>query len=295
MAWDQAPMKDDAKERMLGEILRFRGEYVDRKSGDRLEDGAFVAKARPVPAEKSSDRLEDGASVAKARPALAKRYALVAAACALVVFALCFGAAQSGILKKAYKFDLPNGQTVVYNVGSSASADAMYAYNDATVQRPISDEEWRALFPTLSGILDGFAIFSADTGELLHFEGWVANEERYFTNSEGETTRVVGGVGQLHVLASKSGLPVSDTVISGNESMTEIGDVPVRTGYFTSKPNSKGARTVIFFAEFVQNDATVFVSFSGDVKESKKIGAHLSEIVYEMITSGAPDLTTVKY
>lgn len=284
MAWDQAPMKDDATERMLGEILRFRQAYEEntgsRKAGEKSE---------------ACENPETGTRREAIHRFSAKKYAVTAAACALVVFALCFGAAQSGILKKAYKFDLPNGQTVVYNVGSSASADAMYAYNDATVQRPISDEEWQALFPTLSGILDGFAIFSADTGELLHFEGWVANEERYFTNNEGETTRVVGGVGQLHVLASKSGLPVSDTVISGNESMTEIGDVPVRTGYFTSKPNSKGARTVIFFAEFVQNDATVFVSFSGDVKESKKIGAHLSEIVYEMITSGAPDLTTVKY
>jgi hypothetical protein len=281
MAWDQALPSDDAKARMLGEILRFRNEYAK--------------KARPVPAEKSSDRLEDGASVAKARPALAKRYALIAAACALAVFVLCVGAVQAGILKKAYKFDLPNGQVVAFRPGSYAGADAMYAYNDAVVQRAISDEEWQALFPTLSGILDGFAIFKVDTGELLHFEGWVASEERYFTNDAGVTMRVVGGVGRLQVLASKSGLPVSDTVISGNESMTEINGVPVKTGYSTSKPNSKGSRTVIFFAEFEQNDATIFLSFSGDAKESKQVGEHLSEIVYIMITNGAPDLTSVTY
>ena len=171
----------------------------------------------------------------------------------------------------------------------------MYAYNDAIVQRPISDEEWQALFPTLSGIFDGFAIFKADTGEMLHFEGWVASEERYFTNDAGVTMRVVGGVGRLQVLASKSGLPVSDTVISGNESMTDINGVPVRTGYSISKPNSRGERTVVFFAEFTQNDATIFLSFSGDAKESKQVGEHLSEILYDMLSNGIPDLNAVKY
>ena len=259
-AWDGCLPDKAAEERMLSNIIAFRREQETKK-----------------------------------RPNVFKRLA-AAAACIAVMAGAGFGI-RTALFNKDYAFTLPSGQTVVYEreSGGSAAADAQFYAEKEVCSREISYDEFRSFFPTLTGCFSGGATFAADTGELLHFEGWLSDEEKYFTNEAGEQVRVTGGAGQLHICMSKEGLPVTDTIVSGNESYTEVDGVPLKTGYFVTKPNSRGKRTAIFFAEYTQNGVAVYAELSGDQSESGQIGERLTEAVYGMITNGSPDLSAVRY
>ena len=125
-------------------------------------------------------------------------------------------------------------------------------------------------------------------------ECWVADEEKYYMTERGENVRVVGGAGQLKICASREGFPVTDCIVSGRESETELDGVPLKTGYFVSKPNSRGERTVIFFAEYTLDGMTVYTELSGDLSDKEQVGARLTETVGGMIMSGSPDKYAIK-
>ena len=65
--------------------------------------------------------------------------------------------------------------------------------------------------------------------------------------------------------------------------------------YFITDANSKGIRTVIFFAEYDRKDATIYIELAGNEKDGKQLSEKLSEALFNMIKSNAPDISAVKF
>lgn len=209
----------------------------------------------------------------KGRSIVLKRIA-PAAACLVLVLAV---AVWFGIRRpQTYTVTLENGQTLVYGIGSEngrAQADVNWG---STRDRVLTAAELHTLFPAVSGSAgDGAsAIFRAETGALIHAEG------------------TVGGV---RFRLSDAGLPAADTVVSGREHTAVIEGVSVRTGCFVTKPNSKGVRTAIFYAEFQRNQTTVYAELAGPERESEQLSQRLSDTVYGMVTGNPPDCSAIRY
>ena len=255
-AWESVCPDNAAEERMLSEILAYHGEHAARKN---------------FPIKKT----------------------VAAAACMIMITAAVIFGIRSGMLAKDYTYTLPDGQTVVYTKGSIAG-EAKYDILINGKQRELTESEMRTLFPTLEGYFNGFAFFD-ESGDMCHIEFHVSDGERYFTNDSGERVRVIGGAGQLKICASKEGLPVTDCIVSGNESGTEVDGVQLKTGYFVTKQNSRGVRTAVFFAEYTINGTTVYAELAGDNDESERVCEKLTAAVYGMIKANSPDISAVRY
>lgn len=93
----------------------------------------------------------------------------------------------------------------------------------------------------------------------------------------------------------RAGLPATDTIIVGKENSYDIEGTSVKTGYFITDANSKGIRTVIFFAEYDRKDATIYIELAGNEKDGKQLSEKLSEALFNMIKSNAPDISAVKF
>lgn len=177
---------------------------------------------------------------------------------------------------KQYIVSLNHGETLVYGKGSPKGA-ASYAYEYEVKDRVLSAEELHMLFPTMANIEENglpYCTFKADTGELLRLEMIVDD---------------------IHIHIARSGLPVTDTMIVGEESVADIEGIAVKTGYFVTDANSKGIRTAIFFAEYEKNDATIYFEVAGNEKDSQQLSEKLSAMLLEMIYSKAPDISAINF
>ena len=99
----------------------------------------------------------------------------------------------------------------------------------------------------------------------------------------------------IHINLARKGLPLTDVIISGNESTAEINGVTVKTGYSRANPNRPESRRLVFFSEFTIDETSVYLELAGDEKESVQLTKKLSETVLAMINGGAPDINAVKY
>lgn len=198
---------------------------------------------------------------------------LPAAACLLLVFA---GTAAFRLLRHPrYTAELENGQVLVYGSGSPA-VEAQYAYDCEIADRALTADEIQTLFPELDLLPEyslPHAAFNAETGEMLRLE--------------------VAAEGNLHIHLARAGLPATDTIIDGENSCTEVCGTPVKTGYFLTKPNSRGIRTAIFCAEFTVGGTTVYAELAGNEADSEQLCTRLSEAVYGMICAQAADVDRI--
>ena len=154
------------------------------------------------------------------------------AACFIIVVAVTafVGVQGNWFGTKEYTITLDNGEKLVYGSGTPKGA-ASYAYNYEVKDRVLTADELHTLFPEINDITDNnlpYATFKADTGEMIRLE----------------TT-----FDDVHIHLASSGLPITDTVVVGEESTAEINGITVKTGYFVTDANSKGIKTAIFFAE----------------------------------------------
>lgn len=206
-----------------------------------------------------------------------KKLIPIAACFVLVVAAAAFiGIRNNWFGLKKYTVTLDNGDILVYGKGSP-QGEASYAYDYEVKDRALTANELHTLFPSIENIEENglpYATFKADTGELLRLEMIVDD---------------------IHIHVARAGLPATDTIIVGEQSITNIKGTAVKTGYFVTDANSKGIRTAIFFAEYDMNDATIYTELAGNEKDSKQLIEKLSDTLYGMIGSGAPDISAVEY
>lgn len=200
------------------------------------------------------------------------------AACFILVIAVTafIGVQQNWFGAKNYTVTLENGEKLVYGNGSPKGA-ADYAYNYEVKSRALTSDELHTLFPEMNDITKNkfpYATFKADTGEMLRLETILDD---------------------IHIHLAKSGLPATDTIIGGEESTADINGTTVKTGYFITDANSKGIKTAIFFAEYDMNNTTIYVELAGNEQDSEQLSEKLSDTVYSMIISNAPDISAIKY
>ena len=200
------------------------------------------------------------------------------AACFILVIAVTafIGIQNNWFGTKEYMVTLDNGDTLIFGKDNPIG-EASYAYDYEVKDRQLTAGELQALFPALSYNTENgnpYATFKADTGEMLRLELTIDD---------------------VHIHLAKAGLPATDTVIAGENRTADINGIPVKTGYFVTDANSKGIRTAIFFAEFEMNDTIIYLELAGNEQDSEQLSEKLSNTVYSMIISKAPDISSIKY
>ncbi|MGN0547565.1 MAG: hypothetical protein ACI4I3_09550 [Acutalibacteraceae bacterium] len=188
------------------------------------------------------------------------------AACFAVVVALGAGMFHFGLLgSNADKAVLENGDELVFE-----KSDMVAGSLDLNVEtRPLTEEENRILFKDLPGKAN--AIYAADSGELIGFEGEIEN---------------------IKITVQLTEQTLTDTVIEGTENNTEINGVSVTAGYFITDPNSRGERNAIYYAAFELGNSKFYLVNSGTKDDSEATKNQLAEVIQRLIENGEPDLSS---
>ena len=184
------------------------------------------------------------------------------AACFVLVAVIGVGVFQSNLFgTKNDIATLDGGETITFvkNDLSQSSIDL----NVTT--RPLSDAEIEMLFADLPVTADAY--FDADNHNILGFEGKI-----------GDTRMVV----------SKQGVNLLDTITSS------VDGVDINAGYFITKSNSQGIKTVIYYATFDMGENTIYVEYSGVENESETVKNNLVDTILKLIENGAFDLSQIQ-
>ena len=99
-----------------------------------------------------------------------------------------------------------------------------------------------------------------------------------FRRDTGELIRAEGHLGNVKLTFAAPGEPLSDTVLMGEESETELDGVPLSLGSFLTGPNSRGKKTLILYARFeTQGSAPwqVQAEIGGDPDDPKTAASEL--------------------
>lgn len=203
-----------------------------------------------------------------------KRLISVAVCFVLVIAITAFaGIRQGWFAASDFTVTLDNGDSIVYQKGSTGVKSFVYDFEINS--RALTKEEFiKILYPNIDDTVEGIGTFSAETNELIRLEGKFGN---------------------VHIQLAQSGIPVSDVQIEGNETQSVVNGIPVKSGYFITKANSKGIKTIIFFAKYTHDDVTVYVELAGNEEDDITISEQLSEIIYSLILNGSPDLSVLTF
>lgn len=187
------------------------------------------------------------------------------AACFAVVVALGAGMFHFGLFgSNADKAVLENGDVLVFE-----KSDMVAGSLDLNAEtRPLTEEENRILFKNLPG--KASAIYGADSGELIGFEGEIGN---------------------IKITVQLTEQTLIDTVIEGIENNTEINGTSVTAGYFITDPNSRGERNAIYYAAFELGKSKYYLVNSGTKDESEATKNQLTEVIQRLTENGEPDLS----
>lgn len=96
---------------------------------------------------------------------------------------------------------------------------------------------------------------------------------------------------------SVQGLPVGSnnvTIIDGNTITSSVDGVDINAGYFVTKSNSQGVKTVIYYATFDMGENTIYVEYSGVENESETVKNNLADTILKLIENGAFDLSQIQ-
>lgn len=191
-----------------------------------------------------------------------KRLAPVAA-CLIMVVAITaiFGNNAGWFDNKTYAVELDGGTLNFYK--SDFLGTSSLDFGADTVGRNLTSEENDLLFTNLS--VASYGIFNASDNELLHVEGRTGN------------TKII--------LAAHS-TPVTDTVIETNRNTSEINDVKVSAGYFITRANSQGGKSIVYIASFDMNGVQFYLESSGNEDMSDELRSEITSVIDSLIRNG---------
>lgn len=190
------------------------------------------------------------------------------AACFVLVAVIGVGVFQSNLFgTKNDIATLNDGETITF-VKNDLSQSSI---NLNVTTRPLSDAEIEMLFADLPVTADAY--FDADNHNILGFEGKI------------DDTRMV---------VSKQGVNLLDTIIDGNTITSSVDGVDINAGYFVTKSNSQGVKTVIYYATFDMGENTIYVEYSGVENESETVKNNLADTILKLIENGAFDLSQIQ-
>lgn len=190
------------------------------------------------------------------------------AACFVLVVVIGVGVFQSNLFgTKNDIATLDGGETITF-VKNDLSQSSI---NLNVTTRPLSNAEIEMLFADLPVTADAY--FDADNHNILGFEGKISD------------TRMV---------VSKQGVNLLDTIIDGNTITSSVDGVDIDAGYFVTKSNSQGIKTVIYYATFDMGENTIYVEYSGVENESETVKNNLVDTILKLIENGAFDLSQIQ-
>ena len=199
-----------------------------------------------------------------------RRFMIPVAACIVLLIA----AGYRFRLTRPLHADLDNGMRITYHANTKGIEEAMYAYEYEVCSRGLTAEELHRLLPCAAQPDPCHAVFRAETGEFLRAE-----------------TKL----GAVHVHLAREGLPVTDTIVTGETANAEISGVPVTFGYFLTDPNSRGIRTAVLYASFMRDGLQVYLETGGDETNSGQLGTELGNLACELLDADAPDLSGIRF
>ena len=109
-----------------------------------------------------------------------------------------------------------------------------------------------------------------------------------FRRDTGELIRAEGSLGAVKLTFAAPGEPLSDTVLMGEESETELDGVPLSLGSFLTGPNSRGEKTLILYARFETSGSApwqVQAEIGGDPDDPKAAASELIRAVRSVLAA----------
>lgn len=97
-----------------------------------------------------------------------------------------------------------------------------------------------------------------------------------------------GGIGDVKLVVFELGINLLDTVMEGEEYTSTVADIPIEAGYFVND------KTVIYYADFVIGENTIYVEASGLESEREAVKNELADAVWKLIEHGEFDLSQIK-
>jgi hypothetical protein len=209
-----------------------------------------------------------------------KRLAPIAACFVLAVALVAVVGNNAGWFgEKAFVADMGSSGTLNFYKGGSFG-DASFAWDadwGEQISRELTAEESDILFGDLG--VTGYAIFRSTDSSLMHFEGKI-----------GETEGLSPEDVRINLSAYR--FPITDDIVEGNEEVSQINGVPVTAGYFVTDANSKGEKTIIYFASFVTENVTVYVHLGGAEVNSDALRAEIGDVINKL-TQSPPDVSAI--
>ena len=187
---------------------------------------------------------------------------LSAAASLALVAALGIAVLQgSGIFSDTVK--LENGAVLRFEKSGTIGASSLDM--DVTMQA-LPQTQLQQLFPDLQ--VEARAIFLAESGSLVGIEG---------------------SVGEMKLLVSCSDMPLTDTVLVGEEATSTVDGVAVTAGRFMTDKNSRGERTAIYYASFQLGESTFYLENAGDYGAREAVKTELADVLQTLLKNGEPN------
>jgi len=194
---------------------------------------------------------------------------LAAAAC-LVLLAIPAVRLWRTAAPRTYTARLDGGETVVYRRGGAAESSIVLDFPHT--DRALTEEELSLLFPRVAARSEASGTFDTRSGRLVRLEG---------------------RLGEARVTAAADGVPFSDVILAGGEAASILRGVPVTAGFFRTEPDSRGERTVVFFAGFSLGGVRLRLELAGPEREAARLCGMLSALADAVIAGGAPALSAV--
>lgn len=184
----------------------------------------------------------------------------IAAACLVLAAALGIGIFKSGLFFDGVQIAvLEDGSKIDFARSASAMGSLDLAFEIET--RDLTEGERQTLFKALP--VTGYAVFNAGDDRIIGFEGEISG---------------------IKLIISFPDVTITDTVIEGEEGVSEVDGVSVNAGYFTSGSN------VIYYAAFALGESTVYVEHAGPKDRSETVKNELSAVIQKLIALGEIDL-----
>lgn len=247
-------------------------------SWNKIEPDA-TAEARmldSILAHTHSGEAEEGKVITMNKVFNWKRLAPIAACLVLVIALLgVFGNNAGWFGGKTLVADLGNGNTLSFYKFNAVGGEASFAWDNdwgEQISRDLTDDEKNMLFGNIEFSYGGTTFRSID-GAFMHYEGKTTDD--------------------IHIILSANGHPVTDTPVNGNEEVSEINGIQVTAGYFVTDANSKGIKTIIYFAFFEANGTTVYVELAGDEADSEALRVEIGNLI-NVLTLNPPDTSELK-
>ena len=118
------------------------------------------------------------------------------------------------------------------------------------------------------------AYFDADNHNILGFEGKIS-DTRMVVSKQGVNLIRILSLMEMTITSSVDG-------------------VDIDAGYFVTKSNSQGIKTVIYYATFDMGENTIYVEYSGVENESETVKNNLVDTILKLIENGAFDLSQIQ-